>query len=255
MRNLVGLVPAAGEATRMADMPWSKELFPIGFKELEVQGRIERRPKPAGLHVMERMVAAGTERIIVITSRNKWDIPSYFGNGAEFGTHIAYLIQDDRRGLPFALNLAKDWLHDETVLFGMPDTIFYPEDAFERLLETHRSNMADLTLGLFPTTTPERFGMVSFDDQNRMLYTVDKPSETELDYLWGIGCWGPTFTQFLAQQLQSLENPQGELLLAEIFQAALESGLDVFVSPFRDGEYIDIGTPDDLANAVARFAR
>lgn len=255
MAGLVGIVPAAGQAKRMAQIPWSKELFPVGYLELAVENTPVRSPKPVAMHVIERMLAAGTERILMIISRGKWDLPNYFGDGAEFSTQFAYLIQNDLRGLPIALNLAKDWVEGATVLFGMPDTIIYPEDAFVQLLEAHRSRRSDLTLGLFPTTTPERFGMVSFDDQDRMVYTVDKPAETDLEYLWGIGCWGPVFTDFLAQYVRSLPDSDVEVLLADVFQAALNSGLRVFVTPFKDGEYIDIGTPDDLANAVARFSR
>ena len=255
MGRLVGVVPAAGQATRMEQIPWSKEMIPVGFQEVITENGIVRRPKPVGLHVIECMVAAGSERILMIIGNNKWDIPSYFGNGADFGTDIAYLMQTELRGLPFALDLAKDWLLDATVLFGMPDTIFYPMDAFEQLLKTHQSKEADLTLGLFPTSTPDRFGMVSFDNQNRMVNTIDKPSETDLEYLWGIACWGPVFTRFLAQEVQSLQESPREAVLGDIFQAALESGLSVSVTPFSDGEYIDIGTPDDLANAIVRFAR
>jgi glucose-1-phosphate thymidylyltransferase len=255
MSELVGLIPAAGQGKRAAFLPCSKEIFPVGSMDVKVEDGMQRRPKPVGLYLLERMGAAGARRILMILSKEKWDIPRYFGNGSQFGVQMAYLLQENLWGMPYALNLARPWLRDETVLFGMPDTIFDPGDAFQQLLETHSRAAADLTLGLFPTTTPERFGMVAFDDEGRMLYTVDKPAQSELTYMWGIACWGPTFTDFMNMYLQTLMPPEQEVVLADVFQAALEAGLAARVLPFERGEYIDIGTPEALAYAIDRFSK
>lgn len=254
MSKLVGLVPAAGQGKRVAFLPCSKELFPIGFANSGM-GEDHPRPKAVGQYILERMVVAGVERVLIILSRGKWDIPHYFGDGSRFGLQIAYLLQENLWGMPYALDLARPWLRDETVLFGMPDTIFSPHDAFQQLVAAHFRASADVTLGLFPTATPERFGMVAFDGEGRMLYAVDKPVQTDLRYMWGIGCWGSTFTEFMHEHLQTLSPPAREIVLGDIFQAALDAGLSVRVLPFEDGEYIDIGTDEDLARAVRRFSR
>ncbi len=255
MHRLVGLVPAAGHGKRVAFLPCSKELFPIGFATTEARSGREIRPKAVGQYLLERMRLAGVERVLIILSRGKWDIIQYFGDGSRFGFQIAYLFQENLWGMPYALDLARPWLHDETVLFGMPDTIFRPEDAFQKLLVAHRHVSADVTLGLFPTTTPERFGMVEFDNKSyRALYIIDKPDRTNLKYMWGIGCWGPAFTEFLHNRLQALSPPSKEVVLGDIFQASIEANLNVYVLPFEDGEFIDIGTPEELVCTAKRFA-
>jgi glucose-1-phosphate thymidylyltransferase len=255
MRRLVGLVPAAGHGKRVAFLPCSKELFPIGFTHVGAQGKFEVKPKAVGEYILERMRIAGVEHVFIILSRGKWDIMNYFGDGSKFGLQIAYLFQENVWGMPYALDLARPWLRDETVLFGMPDTIFYPEDAFSKLLIAHQSLSADVTLGLFPTTTPERFGMVEFDNESlRAFKIIDKPGKTNLKYMWGIGCWGPVFTEFLHTQLQTLSPPSKEIVLGDIFQLAIEADLKVRVLPFEEGEFIDIGEPDELVHAIKRFA-
>src|SRR5207237_5697494 len=88
------------------------------------------------------------------------DVMRHFGP-EHSGVPIAYLYQEELRGGAFAIDLARAWLAaDHTVLFGFPDTIVEPADAFTDLLASHRRSGADLTLGLFPTDRPSPLGMV-----------------------------------------------------------------------------------------------
>lgn len=171
--KLIGLIPAAGQARRLAPLPCSKELFPIGYFENE-QGS---HPKPVGIFLIERLITAGVDQAYMIISEEKEDILRYFGNGEAFGISLSYLIQENPRGMPNALDLAYQWVKDATIVFGMPDTIFSPSDAFTQLLDQHRKMGADLSLGLFPTQKPERFGMVSFAGEDQFIFTVDKPKD------------------------------------------------------------------------------
>ncbi len=253
MNQLVGVIPAAGQGKRTAFLPCSKEIFAIGFMDVVVEGQVQRQPKAVGLYLLERMVIAGADRILIVSNRDKTDILRYFGGGSNWGVQIAYLVQENAWGMPYALDLAYPWLRDETVLFGMPDTIFEPFDAFQQLLAEHQREVADLTLGLFPTDKPERFGMVSFDG-SRMLYTVDKPAQTDLTHMWGIACWETSFARFMHEYLEQQAPPAREIVLGDVFQAALETSLVIRVLPFANGEYIDIGTPEGLAHAIRRFS-
>lgn len=254
MGGLVGVIPAAGLSQRLAPLPSSKELFPIGFHQIEADGKLAWRPKPVGLYLVERMALAGLDRIAMIINRDKLDILRYFGSRS-LGVPVGYVIQDNLWGMPFALDLVHPWLRDdETVLFGMPDTIFFPVDAFPRLLADHQRTGADLTLGLFPTDKPQRFGMVAFDADGRFVHTVDKPAATDLTYMWGIGCWNSTFTRFMSSFLRDWQAPKQEVVLGQVFQAAAAAGLNLRVLPLPDGEYVDMGAPADLVSAVRRFS-
>ena len=76
--NLVGIVPAAGKGTRLAPFPCAKELFPIGFQSHEVHGSIEQRPKVVSQYIIENMVEAGVDRILIIVGEGKKDVVEYY---------------------------------------------------------------------------------------------------------------------------------------------------------------------------------
>jgi glucose-1-phosphate thymidylyltransferase len=250
--GLVGVVPAAGRAKRLGLLPSSKELFPIGF-EKDTDG-LSYRPKPVATYLLDRMISAGVERIVVVVSREKCDLIRYFG-GQYRNVPIAFIINDmSTGGMPVSLNLARPWLADDTVLFGMPDTIFYPEDVFVRLVSHHRHIMADVTLALFPTQQPEKFGMVAFDGNRRLVHTVDKPTTSSLEFMWGAGCWGQRFSDIMFDELCNAVDPRQEVVLGDLFQAANQRRANVSVLPFHDGEYLDVGTLDDLKQAVSRYS-
>ncbi len=252
--GVVGLIPAAGLAKRLGILPFSKELFPVGLAEIRLDDQPVQYPKPIITYLLERMALAQASKLIVIISREKGDILRFLGSGEKFGDfHISYLVQEIRSGMPYALDLAYDWIRNDTIVFGMPDTIFFPEDAMAQLMDFHQTSNADLTLGLFPTEKPQKFGMVSFDQQTSQVgYIVDKPAQTGLKYMWGIACWNPTFTHLLHVYLQQ-NTAEREVVLGDIFQAAVDGGLKVLVKPFDNGKYVDIGTTEDLAEVVKRY--
>lgn len=244
--KLKGIVPAAGLATRLPFLPFSKELYPIKTNSSLIrQGNLTEIHPVIDL-LINSMKISGVDVLNIIVSKEKTDVMKYLGDGAKFGCHFSYLVQERQSGLPSALNLAHPWTGDEDVtVFGMPDTFFEPEDAFKVLLQNHKHRRADVTLGLFPTNNPEKYGMVAFDDTNSFVSTVDKPKHTDLKYLWGIACWNKTFSEFLDQFLNTCDATQ-EVVLSSVFQAAYNHGLSIKVVPFHTGSFIDIGTLDDL---------
>jgi glucose-1-phosphate thymidylyltransferase len=256
MSELVGLIPAAGLAKRLAPLPGSKEMFPVGFKASTYDGHTGPCPKPVSEYILERMRDAGAQRVYIVLSHAKWDVIRYYGNGDPVGAHLAYLYVDQSPGMPYTLNQAHPWLtgRDATVLFGMPDTIFWPYDAFGQLLSSYRRLQADLVLGVFPTDQPERFSVVDLDEQGRVRSVMDKPKGSTLRNTWGIACWGGAFTELLNCSLIDARPSGREIVLAEVFQRAVDEGLAVYGQYFEGGTYIDIGVAEDLYNAVCRFA-
>ena len=253
-REIVGLIPAAGAARRVSPLPGSKELFPIGFREIPVNGHVQIRPKVVSQYLLDNMFRAGARKVWMVLGKHKSDIMHYYGDGSDFGGHIAYLLMDKLWGMPYTLDQAWPWLNHDTVLFGMPDTIFTPVDAFEQLLDDHNRSGADVTLGVFPTDQPHKLCVVDLDESGRVLYMVDKSAETHLRQAWGCACWSPSFTEFMHQYLSALPLGDREVVLADVFRAAMEEGLALHGVLFEEGEYIDIGTPDDLAAAIRRFS-
>ncbi len=259
-QEVIGIVPAAGKGRRLAPYPLPKELFPVGPQWVEIDGQWQQRPKVISQYLIEAMVKAGLQRLFLVLGPGKLDIVEYYRNGEAYGVPFAYVFQSQAGGMPYALDLVTPWLKgDELILMGMPDTIIEPPDAFQRLLHAHRTWEADLTLGLFKTDRPQKFGMIGLDAEGNVVEHVDKPRTTHLTWLWGITCWGPRFTALLHETLQTqgpaIAARKGrEVILGDIFDQALRVGLRVKGLPFEDGRYIDIGTYDDLRQAVLLYA-
>jgi glucose-1-phosphate thymidylyltransferase len=251
--QIIGIIPAAGKGNRLAPFPCPKELFPIGYQDYLEKGILQKRPKVISQYLIENIIGAGTKRLFIILGEDKYDIMRYYGDGNRFGVDIAYLFQDKLYGMPYAINLARSWVSTETVIFGMPDTIIEPKDAFQKLLRFHQGEKCDLTLGLFPTENPSKFGMVELDGQNNVTYIVDKPKETKLKFMWGCACWSPSFQDLIGKYIYSHPYSGKEIVLGDIFQEAIESKMTVKALKFKDGQYIDIGTTTELDSALRKF--
>lgn len=262
-RNVVGLIPAGGQASRLAPLPCSKELYPVGFRHDDEQKGL--RPKVVCHYLLERMRLADVETAYIILRQGKWDIPAYFGDGAALGMHLAYLMMNLPFGAPYTLDQAYPFVQDALIAFGFPDIIFQPNDAFSRLLRHQRQTGADIVLGLFPTDRPEKADMVDLDENGRIREIVIKPAESRLRFTWIIAVWTPVFTQFMHEHLAATlagvkasrltdselaHSP--ELFVGDVIQAAINSGLVVESVLFSQGQYLDIGTPEDLARAIRR---
>lgn len=251
-RNVIGIIPAAGQGRRLYPFPCPKELFPVGYGDFVVDGRRVKRPKVVSQYLVDQMVEAGAERLFIVIGDGKHDICRYYGSGETFGVDIAYLYQTRLAGMPYAIDLAQPWIGDATILFGMPDTIIEPRDAYRRLLEFYRRTDAELAIGLFATSTPSKFGMVRVRENGDVVETVDKPAQTDLRHMWGNACWGKRFTDLIRAHLARGPFPK-EVVLGDIFNLALEQRLRFKGLVFEEGRYIDIGTTEELDDALRLF--
>jgi glucose-1-phosphate thymidylyltransferase len=254
-REVVGVVPAGGHATRIAPLPCSKELYPIGFRSVEAGG--EPRPKVVSHYLLEKMRFAGILKAYIVLRPGKWDIPAYFGDGSMLNMHLAYLTLGCPFGVPFTVDQAYPFARDARVAFGFPDILFDAEDAFEKLLVRHSENRADISLGLTPVDRSPRFDKVDFDENGAVREIHLGLLDSRLRYGWVIAVWNPTFTEFLHGYVRNRATTAAggrELSAGHAIKAALHGGLRVEALPVDEEPYLDIGTPEDLAKAVRRFA-
>jgi glucose-1-phosphate thymidylyltransferase len=248
-------------------LPCSKEIFPVGFSRPETAAIPEdMRPRPVADYLLERMQLAGAKRIFIVLKQGKWDIPAYFGSGKARGLDLAYLLAEVPYGAPFTVRQALPFAADAIVLFGLPDIIFDPADAFTHLLARQRSSGADVTLGLFKATQPHKVDMVELGRGQWVRRIEIKPERTALDRTWLIATWTPVFSAYLASYLQQEEDAvghrykaadggrQAEYYMGHVLQGALADGLRVASVCFEAGAYIDVGTPEDLYRAVREAA-
>lgn len=251
--EVIGLIPAGGQATRIAPLPCSKELFPIGFRPGE-EGR-GSRPKVVSHYLLEKMRFAGISKAYVVLRPGKWDIPSYFGDGSMLNMHLAYLMLGAPFGVPFTLDQAYPFVREVRVALGFPDILFSPNDAFVKLLARQSETQPDIVLGLCPTSHPAKDDAVEFDKTGIVQDWIWRPVDDKFRYSWAIAVWTPTFTEFLhdyvnQNKVAALEAP--ELTAGHAIKASIKAGLRVEAVVLSEEPYLDIGTPEDLAKAVQR---
>lgn len=169
-----GIVPAAGRASRIQPLAFSKELLPVGSR---FDAGIER-PRAVSEYIVERMIRAGADKICFIIAPGKFDILQYYG-GAYGAAAMFYVVQPSPSGLCDAIFRAAPLIGaDEIVAIGLPDTVWFPEDALGALPDDVLSFL------LFPVNRPEFFDAVVLDD-DRVLEIQVKQSNPSSRWIWG----------------------------------------------------------------------
>jgi glucose-1-phosphate thymidylyltransferase len=258
-QEVIGVVPAGGKASRVAPLPCSKELYPVGFHPIGKGSTV--RPKVVSQFVLENMRRANIKKAYIILREGKWDIPAYFGDGEPLNMHLAYLMMGLPFGVPYTLDQAYPFVENALVALGFPDMIVEPDDAFVTLLARREELNADIVLGLFPAVQPQKTDMVEFDETGRVRAIRIKPAQTQLLYAWEIAIWTPVFTCFMHDFVSSGRERSGtncgtsfdernEVHVADVIQAAIDGGMNVEAVLFENGSCLDIGTPEDMLKAV-----
>lgn len=246
----IGLIPAGGWARRLRGLPCSKEIYPLG-----PSGTPETRRKPVIVYLLERMGRAGIAKAFVIIRPGKWDIPETLGSHRA-GVDLAYALVSKPYGPPFTLDAAYRFVRDHWVAFGFPDILISLVDPYSRLAELLLDTRADVVLGLLPAVDPKAVGIAQVDNSGRVLQVWEKPAHKVQGWMWCLAVWGPRFTEYLHRFVQaweaptlSTDPPPKEVPMGEVLQKALHDGLDMRGLIFPTGRYLDIGTPETLAQA------
>jgi dTDP-glucose pyrophosphorylase len=170
-----GIVPAAGQGSRIQPLAFSKELLPVGSRR---DGQREH-PRAVSEYLVERLVLGGADKICFVIGAGKSDILQYYG-GEAFSARLFYSVQPEPAGLCDAVFRALPLIApDEHVLVGLPDTIWFPADALRAL------PAGMLSFLLFPVDHPELFDAVVLDDDGRVLQIQVKSAEAASKWIWG----------------------------------------------------------------------
>jgi len=170
-----GIIPAAGRGTRIQPLAFSKELLPVGTWHEE---GIER-PRAVSEYLLERMLAAGADRLCFVISPHKADILSYFGGNLR-GAAICYAVQQNPRGLCDAIFRALPFISpSDEVMVGLPDTVWFPEGGFRALPDGHLSFL------LFPVDKPQYFDAVVTDEIGSVREIQVKAAKPDSHWVWG----------------------------------------------------------------------
>jgi glucose-1-phosphate thymidylyltransferase len=254
--DIVGIIPAAGQGSRISPSPCSKEIYPVGIYS-NAEEAFTARPKVAAHYLLEKMRRAGIVKAYVVLRSGKWDIPAYFRGGSIVDMDLAYLTMEASPGVPFTIDQAYPFVHRARIAFGFPDILFQAEDAFVKLMARQSSKSADLTLGLFPANDPAKEDSVQFDDSGQVSDLTLRPSASHLRYTWGIAMWNPSFTGFLHDYVGNYRSagiPQEELTAGHAIKAALNAGLRIDSTVVMEEPYLDIGTSEGLSQVTRYFS-
>jgi glucose-1-phosphate thymidylyltransferase len=240
------VIPAAGRARRLGDsVPGSKEVADVGGE-------------PVCVHLLRRLAVAGVSQAVVVLGNGKWDVPKTLLGSRSLGVDLAYVVVGNSPSELHSVAAGLSFTSEHLVALGYPDILFEPRDAFSALLDCQSLTNADLVLGLFPNDRPEKVDMVVLDSHLRPVEVVIKQPDRGLRYSWSIAVWTSRFSSYLVDFLAALDEGQADDVTGEgprepsvgdVVQAALDEGLAVEAVVFEQGGYLDVGTPDDLAEA------
>jgi glucose-1-phosphate thymidylyltransferase len=260
--EVIGLIPAAGKASRLGSLPCSKEIFPLGLEAPDANG--VSRPKVACQLLLKQFHVADIGQAFMIIRPGKWDIPDFLGDGASFNVHLAYLMMNHPYGSPYSLDQAWPFIKKNRVALGFPDIIFELEDAYVRLLKRQEISGADVALGLLPADQPQKSDMVETNSQGDVTRIIIKPKSSTLRTCWVNAVWTPRFTCFLHDHLASVierarksgsmeKLAEQEFYVGNVLQAWLDEGHSIATETFPDGKWLDIGTAKDLRRGMRDF--
>jgi dTDP-glucose pyrophosphorylase len=236
---MIGIIPAAGAGERIQPLGCSKELLPVGSRM--VSG--VERPKAVSEYLVERMIAAGATQICMVISAEKTDIVRYYAE-RDYAAEIFYVVQQQPLGLCDALFRAAPFArpHDQ-VLIGLPDTIWFPENAYIPALAP---SGAECNLVLFPVDNPSVFDCVICDELGYVQEVQVKKKDAASHWIWGAATvQGEAFHRL---KLLWESRHRADKYLGELLNASIAAGNPV-QGKFSGESYIDVGTMEGYRNA------
>lgn len=233
-----GVIPAAGQGTRIQPLAFSKELLPVGVRR---EGGVER-PRAVSEYLVDRLARGGATKICFVISPHKDDILRYYGDRID-GVDFAYVIQPRAAGLCDALFRALPLIApDEAVAIGLPDTVWFPEDGLARLPDDRFSFLT------FPVDHPQHFDAVVADAAGQVREIQVKSNEARSHWIWGaFKMPGRTFHEL--HDLWLVREREDEYL-GTLVNAWIAQGGEAWNAPFGEG-YVDVGTLHGYREALA----
>lgn len=206
--------------------------------------------KPLIYYPLSLLMLGGIREILIIS--NEETIPLYkllFGDGSQIGMKIEYAVQDAPNGIAEAFTIGADFIGDDSVSLVLGDNIFYGKLDF--LYNAYENFTTGGTVFAYRVTDPERYGVVEFDKENKVISLEEKPKIPKSNFaVPGIYIYDNSVVEITKNLKPSA---RGELEITDVNKVYLRNNnLNVQLIG-RGVAWLDTGTPASLLQASNFF--